>query len=112
MLRLYLYARVHVLFAQIAHGTAGAACTRSSLRPHLFERAKRECKTRANMSREGEIICTVIALANHGDRSGRIRSTGPAFTTFTCIDDSGYNASAAKTLQSREQSRVPKMSPF
>ena len=37
MLRLYLYARVRVFHAQIAHGTAGAACTRSSLRPPILE---------------------------------------------------------------------------
>jgi hypothetical protein len=41
MLRLYLYARVRVLSAQIAHETAGAACTRSSLRPLTFEGGKR-----------------------------------------------------------------------
>jgi hypothetical protein len=33
---LNLYARVRFLFATFAHGTAGAACTRSSLRPLLF----------------------------------------------------------------------------
>ena len=130
MLRLYLYARVHVLFAQIAHGTAGAACTRSSLRPHLFERATRRCKPRANMSRERETISASLRaqrsnpplrLACHGllrcarndaDRPERIRSAGSRLTTFTCINDSGYNASLAETLQTREQSIVPKMRPF
>jgi hypothetical protein len=33
-------------YAQIAHGTAGAACTRSSLRPPILE-GKRRCKPRA-----------------------------------------------------------------
>src|SRR5215212_11119341 len=36
-----------VLFAQIARGTAGAASTRSSLRPLFSRRAKERCKPRA-----------------------------------------------------------------
>ena len=35
-----LYARVHFLLAQIARETAGAASTRSSLRPQIFGRAR------------------------------------------------------------------------
>src|SRR5436190_14479933 len=35
------------LFAQFARGTAGAASTRSSLRPLFSKRAKRRCKPRA-----------------------------------------------------------------
>jgi len=38
--------------AQIAHETAGAARTRSSLRPLYFERAKRSVKPRAHACRE------------------------------------------------------------
>ena len=45
MLPLDLYARVRVFCAQIAHETAGAACTRSSLRP-LFQEGNRS-KARA-----------------------------------------------------------------
>src|SRR3954464_3126327 len=36
-----------LLFAQIARETAGAASTRSSLRPLIFEEGKRRCKPRA-----------------------------------------------------------------
>ena len=60
------------------------------------------------LPRDGLLRCA----RNDADRSGRIRSAGSRFTTFTCINDSGYNASLAETLQSREQSVVPKMRPF
>jgi hypothetical protein len=39
MLLLYLYARMRVLSAQIPHETAGAARTRSSLRPLFWKGA-------------------------------------------------------------------------
>ena len=44
---LNLYARVRFSFVQLAHETAGAACTRSSLRP-LFSRAEVLGKPRAH----------------------------------------------------------------
>jgi len=39
-----LYARVRTFLCTIARETAGAACTRSSLRPRFQERAKRDEK--------------------------------------------------------------------
>jgi hypothetical protein len=48
-----------VLFAQIARETAGAASTRSSLRP-LFGEGKRKCKPRANVPRECETVSTSL----------------------------------------------------
>ena len=45
MLRLYLYARVRLHYAQMARGTAGAACTRSSLRPLTFEEGEFEANS-------------------------------------------------------------------
>ena len=58
MLRLYLYARVRVFCAQIAHGTAGAACTRSSLRPLFKRRANEDANLGRNVSRERECVST------------------------------------------------------
>ena len=49
-----LYARVRTFFVQIARETAGAACTRSSLRPRYRVRAERDGKLGQIMSRECE----------------------------------------------------------
>ena len=54
MFPLHLYAHVRFLMHSIAHETAGAARTRSSLRPLLFE-ARTKLKTSGKtMSRERE----------------------------------------------------------
>ena len=50
-----------VLFAQIARETAGAACTRSSLRPQFSKRANEDANLGRKAPREGETISTVIA---------------------------------------------------
>ena len=65
MLPLYLYARVRVLSAQIAHETAGAASTRSSLRP-LNERAGREEQTSGKACRENAASYSVVIPAKAG----------------------------------------------
>ena len=44
MLPLNLYARVRFLFAQSARETAGAASTRSSLRPLVFREGESDAK--------------------------------------------------------------------
>ena len=51
-----LYARVRTFFVHIARETAGAACTRSSLRPRYRERAERDGKLGQIMSRECEAV--------------------------------------------------------
>ncbi len=48
MFPLNLYARVRILLVQFAHETAGAARTRSSLRPLFYSRAERSAKPRAH----------------------------------------------------------------
>src|SRR6185436_1616155 len=45
-----------VLFAQIARETAGAASTRSSLRPQFSMRANEDAKLGRNASREREVV--------------------------------------------------------
>src|SRR5215216_2617573 len=47
-----------VLLAQIARGTAGAASTRSSLRPLIFRRAKEHASLGQFMSRDRDVILT------------------------------------------------------
>src|SRR5437870_13614716 len=49
-----------VLFAQIARETAGAASTRSSLRPLFSKRANEDAKLGRNAPREGETISTSL----------------------------------------------------
>ena len=62
MLPLHLYARVRVLLCAIARETAGAARTRSSLRPLFSRGSKRRCKTRAiSVARSRSYIQPVIA---------------------------------------------------
>ena len=51
MFPLNLYAHVRFLLMHIAHETAGAARTRSSLRP-LFEESANDLKTSGNVCRE------------------------------------------------------------
>ena len=87
-----LYARVRIVLL-IAHETAGAACTRSSLRPHFGERAKRDARLGQILSREGEAAScwncarpTFVVLAKartHYPRSRLLRDAGAAipFTT-------------------------------
>jgi hypothetical protein len=56
MLPLHLYARVRILSCINAHETAGAARTRSSLRP-LFEEAQTNLNSSGEMpSREREVM--------------------------------------------------------
>ena len=52
MLPLNLYARVRILLMHIARETAGAARTRSSLRPLLTERAKSDANLGHLMPRD------------------------------------------------------------
>jgi hypothetical protein len=62
MLPLNLYARVRVFCAQIARETAGAASTRSSLRPQTFWRDKAEMQTSGDQRREiADAYSAVIA---------------------------------------------------
>ena len=103
----------------IAHEIAGAACTRSSLRPLFCGRDNGRCKTRAkDVARRKGRIQFVIAIgrtvpdlphapetrlpAGHTHRFPR--------TTFCCKNNS--MRSLAKAWQSREQSGVRKMSLF
>ena len=55
-----LYARVHNSCCAIAHETAGAARTRSSLRPHVSMRANEDAKLGQTMSRERDAISTSL----------------------------------------------------
>ena len=66
MLPLDLYARVRVFSAQIAHETAGAARTRSSLRPLNSERANEDANLGQNMSRERETHYVVVPALEPG----------------------------------------------
>src|SRR6266540_983814 len=54
-----------VLFAQIARGTAGAASTRSSLRPQFSRRANEDANLGRSASRDRETIPTVIEKLYH-----------------------------------------------
>ena len=54
---------VCALFVHIAHETAGAARTRSSLRPLTTEGEEFPANLGRNASRERERVSTVIALA-------------------------------------------------
>jgi hypothetical protein len=56
MLPLDLYARVRVFLCATAHETAGAARTRSSLRPLFSEGANEYANLGQNMSRDREVI--------------------------------------------------------
>ena len=51
-----LYARVHFVLVQIAHGTTGAARIRHSLRPLIGEGGKFLAKLGRNASRDCETI--------------------------------------------------------
>ena len=85
MLRLYLYARVHLLqIAQTARGTAGAGSTRSSLRPLMSMRAS-EMHSSGETGRENAKSYSVVIVTDkprvkdaarsrrhdHGQRSNR-----------------------------------------
>ena len=63
MLPLNLYARVRVFKCAIAHETAGAARTRSSLRPLFSKGANEDAGLGQNMPRERETVSPVIASA-------------------------------------------------
>jgi hypothetical protein len=65
---LHLYARVHFLYAQAAHETAGAARTRHSLRPLLRERDNEFAKLGRNAPRERK------AASGVRDRGGMARA--------------------------------------
>jgi hypothetical protein len=68
---LNLYARVRISLCIIAHETAGAARTRSSLRP-LLEGAELICKPRTKPCRENEEACfTVIARLDRATQYSR-----------------------------------------
>jgi hypothetical protein len=56
MFPLNLYARVRFLFATFARETAGAARTRSSLRPLIFSGANEFAKLGQSMSRERGVM--------------------------------------------------------
>ena len=55
-----LYARVHFVLVQIAHGTAGAARIRHSLRPLIGEGEEFLAKLGRNAPRECETISAVV----------------------------------------------------
>ncbi len=65
MLPLDLYARVRVFSAQIAHETAGAARTRSSLRP-LNSRRVNEVQTSGAMRRENANTHSLVVTREGG----------------------------------------------
>ena len=67
MFPLNLYARVRVLFAQIARETAGAACTRSSLRPLIREGRKLSSKPRADHAARSRSHIQSSSPAKAGD---------------------------------------------
>ena len=73
MLPLYLYARVHFLYAQAAHETAGAARTRSSLRP-LNERAGKEDAKLGQFMSRGAVSYSVVIPAKAGIQYSRSSS--------------------------------------
>jgi hypothetical protein len=70
MLPLNLYARVRVFLCAIAHETAGAARTRSSLRPRFRERAN-EMQTSGAMRRENVASHAVVIPAQAGNQYSR-----------------------------------------
>ena len=92
MFTAHLFARVHFLYAQAAHETAGAARTRHSLRPLLRERgneigiarAKRAARSRTHIRRlktESEPPLFLLPLWEKVARSagrGVARSAGTA----------------------------------
>jgi hypothetical protein len=66
-----LYARVQFLFAQIARETAGAASTRSSLRPR-FQRGQTKMQTSGDQRREiAESYSAVIVRLDRTIRYSR-----------------------------------------
>ena len=74
-----LYARVHALVAHVAHETAGAARTRSSLRPRIGE-GKRRCRARANSCREN-----AKAYPRHCERSEAIHASAHVETWIASL---------------------------
>src|SRR5438876_43615 len=70
-----------LLFAQIARETAGAASTRSSLRPLISKRDKRRCKPRATSAAR-----TPNCIHRHCERS--VLDT-PLSRSVTAEDDAG-----------------------
>ena len=68
MFPLNLYARVPLCFAQIARETAGAACTRSSLRP-LISEGSEVMQTSGAMRREIAKSYSVVVIREGGRSS-------------------------------------------
>jgi len=75
---LNLYARVRILDAQFAHETAGAASTRSSLRPLSFKRDRFQANLGRSAPREREVIF-VSGLLFRSSLRGAKRRSNPLF---------------------------------
>jgi hypothetical protein len=75
MLPLNLYARVRVFYAQIAHETAGAARTRSSLRPLFPEGANENANLGRNLPRDREVTFNCHPRAG-GEMDSRLKCNG------------------------------------
>ena len=96
MFPLHLYARVRIVLCINAHETAGAARTRSSLRPLLFG-ARLFANLGQSLSRERERMSNVVARIEHSE----IREQpAPDFTSF----NPGY-AIGATRARGRRRSR-------
>jgi hypothetical protein len=79
--------------ASIAHETAGAARTRSSLRPLVFG-AELICKPRAKCCRENADSCLLVVPANAGTHSPWHWLEKKASTAFSKRDDTAYGSPA------------------
>src|SRR5665213_536352 len=71
LLPLNLYARVRISLMHIAHEIAGAARTRSSLRPLLEEGANEFANLGRMVSREGEPMFAIVARMSSCDIRGQ-----------------------------------------
>ena len=78
MFPLHLYARVRISLCINAHETAGAARTRSSLRPLSLEDANEIEASDKTMSRERERMSNVVAWIEPTGRANARPMTGSA----------------------------------
>jgi hypothetical protein len=92
---LHLYARVRISLCIIAHETAGAARTRSSLRPLLF-RGVTICMTRTKSSRGIAEVCLAV-IASEAKQSSVAKEELDCFVASAPRNDEAIVARSEAT---------------
>jgi hypothetical protein len=96
---------VHFLDAQAAHETAGAARTRSSLRP-LNERRAKKTQSSGSSCRESAVSYSVVIPAKAGIQYSRSAVIEPrsrdVLDPCLCGDDSGMCGAISASLQAKK----------